>query len=344
MKCQVCGNSSGKYPLCRACNLKKERGEIIKCSHCNKWHASDAPCYISAPTTSPFLYDPKAYLISKSEQAYYAALCSAVPQGFHIFPQVNLAAFIVRTDNARFQNELFRNVDFLITSAKYQPLMVVEINDQTHYSTERKERDEKVRNICEEAGIPILTLWTQYGINPEYIKKRIEETLASLPISRVPHFIQTPEPIAPPTPSSRTVETPSYAQDPCHPNNKNTNSYNGQSPSYTNYPPQNPYYGQPFYYPNQPPRPKKSSGCYIATAVYGSYDCPQVWTLRRYRDNQLAKTWCGRRFIAIYYAISPTLVRWFGNTKWFQNIWKNILDKKVQLLQSKGFENTPYND
>ena len=28
-----------------------------------------------------------------------------------------------------------------------------------------------------------------------------------------------------------------------------------------------------------------SSGpCYVATAVYGSYDCPEVWTLRRFRD------------------------------------------------------------
>ncbi len=26
----------------------------------------------------------------------------------------------------------------------------------------------------------------------------------------------------------------------------------------------------------------ESSGCYIATAVYGSYDCPPVWTLRRF--------------------------------------------------------------
>ena len=27
-----------------------------------------------------------------------------------------------------------------------------------------------------------------------------------------------------------------------------------------------------------------SGGCYVATAVYGSYDCPEVWVLRRYRD------------------------------------------------------------
>ena len=33
------------------------------------------------------------------------------------------------------------------------------------------------------------------------------------------------------------------------------------------------------------------AGCYVATSVYGSYDCPEVWTLRRFRDEVLADTW-----------------------------------------------------
>ena len=86
------------------------------------------------------------------------------------------------------------------------------------------------------------------------------------------------------------------------------------------------------------------SGCYIATAVYGSYDCPQVWTLRRYRDYFLAKSWYGRTFIRLYYAISPTLVKWFGTKKWFRKIWKGRLDCMVSRLNSKGVENTPYED
>ncbi len=88
----------------------------------------------------------------------------------------------------------------------------------------------------------------------------------------------------------------------------------------------------------------QKKGCYVATAVYGSYDCPQVWTLRRYRDDTLAKTWHGRAFIHTYYAISPTLVKWFGNTNWFKNMWKPKLDKMVNNLNLKGVENTPYED
>lgn len=95
-----------------------------------------------------------------------------------------------------------------------------------------------------------------------------------------------------------------------------------------------------------PERPKatKSSGCYVATCVYGSYNCPQVWTLRRYRDNTLAKTWHGRAFIHTYYAISPTIVKWFGNTTWFKKLWRGKLDKMVRNLNNDGVSNAPYED
>lgn len=85
-------------------------------------------------------------------------------------------------------------------------------------------------------------------------------------------------------------------------------------------------------------------GCYVATSVYGSYDCPQVWTLRRFRDYTLAETWYGRAFIRTYYAISPTLVKWFGHTEWFKKMWKGKLDRMVANLNASGVADTPYED
>lgn len=286
MKCKVCGSESGKYPLCRFCNIKKEKGEIIKCEKCGNWHCTNTLCLKSAPTTEndKYLYDVKKTLISKSEQEFYNAIKSCVPEGYCVFPQINLATFIERTDDSRFHNELFRNVDFLVTDENYTPKIVVEINDQTHLNNDRKDRDEKVRKICEEAGIPILKLWTSYGINPEYIKGRIDETLNKLPIARIHHFKQDSSP------------------------------------------------------------KQRKNGCYVATCVYGSYDCPEVWVLRRYRDNTLASSCFGRAFIKVYYAISPTLVKCFGKHNWFVNTCKLVLDKLVSKLQINGFENTPYND
>ena len=82
----------------------------------------------------------------------------------------------------------------------------------------------------------------------------------------------------------------------------------------------------------------KKSFCYVATCVYGSYDCPEVWTLRRYRDTKLSKSWFGRRFIQVYYAVSPKVVEVFGNKKWFNRLFKPILNKLVRKLQNSGVD------
>lgn len=297
MKCKICGLESGKYPLCRACNNKKDSGEIIKCEKCSNWHYSNAPCPTPAPMAdnNRYLYDAKNTLISKSEQEFYNAIKSCVPEGYCVFPQINLASFINRTDDTRFHNELFRNVDFLITSSEYIPKFIVEINDQTHLNNERRERDEKVQKICEEAGIPILKLWTSYGVKPEYIKERIDEMLSRLPVARIHHFTQAT------TPEQPTTDITQHTI-------------------------------------------KKRNGCYVATCVYGSYDCPQVWVLRRYRDTTLTNSFSGRIFIKVYYALSPTIIKHFGKHNWFVNTCKLVLDKFVARLQNNGFDNTPYTD
>lgn len=98
------------------------------------------------------------------------------------------------------------------------------------------------------------------------------------------------------------------------------------------------------YFQNQTQNVKKKSGCYIATCVYGSYTCPQVWTLRRYRDNCLSKHWFGRLFIHTYYLISPAVVKILGRFNWFTNLCRRKLDKMVKNLNDKGVANSPYND
>ena len=86
------------------------------------------------------------------------------------------------------------------------------------------------------------------------------------------------------------------------------------------------------------------AGCYIASCVYQSYNCSEVYCLRRYRDYYLKAHLFGRLFIHIYYFVSPILVKLFGKTKAFKNIFKPYLDRKVEKLIEKGYSATPYND
>jgi hypothetical protein len=231
----------------------------------------------------PFLYELKESLITETEKSYFTAIKNLLPAGYFLQPQVNLASIICRTDNFKFQNELYRNIDACVFDKAYKPVILIEINDDTHKTSDRKERDQKVKSICEEAGIPLITFWTSYGINTEYISKRIT---AGIEQSKNPVRI-------------------------AHSKDKKVSTENTSK--------------------------KKSEGCYIATAVYGSYDCSQVMILRRYRDNILATKFFGRVFIKVYYFVSPWLVANFSDKKWFNSFFRKKLDKMILNLKAKEF-------
>lgn len=141
MKCKICGSESGSYPLCRTCYAKWKSGE--KSSAFSPMHPE---------SDIPFLYEAKPSLVTKNEMAYLGCIQSFLPDTCRIQAQANLTSFIRRTDGAKYQNELFRNVDFIITDLSYRPLLVIEVNDQTHRMPKRRERGKKVACICEEAG------------------------------------------------------------------------------------------------------------------------------------------------------------------------------------------------
>lgn len=73
--------------------------------------------------------------------------------------------------------------------------------------------------------------------------------------------------------------------------------------------------------------------CYIATAVYGSYDAPQVRVLRAFRDDTLAGSAAGRAFVRLYYAVSPAAARRFGPGSPFGRATRPVLDAVVRRLE-----------
>ena len=98
----------------------------------------------------------------------------------HIVPQVNLASVIQKVSDSRYNTELFRNIDFGIFSADYSKLLLlIELNDESHNNYHRKKRDIKVRDICNKAGIKLITFYTKYSNEKEYVKNRIKQELES---------------------------------------------------------------------------------------------------------------------------------------------------------------------
>ena len=95
---------------------------------------------------------------------------------------------------------------------------------------------------------------------------------------------------------------------------------------------------------NQVPVPIEVKGCFVATSIYESYDCPSVWVLRRFRDQWLSKTVLGRKFISAYYTASPRLIDLVGSTRVFKSVFKPLLDTLVKALARRGYSDSPYND
>jgi hypothetical protein len=89
-------------------------------------------------------------------------------------------------------------------------------------------------------------------------------------------------------------------------------------------------------FPEEAKKESSSGSCYIATACYGSYDCPQVLTFRNFRDTYLAQTILGKVFIKIYYALSPKIADWLKNKCRINAFIRiNILDRIYELLRGK---------
>lgn len=95
--------------------------------------------------------------------------------------------------------------------------------------------------------------------------------------------------------------------------------------------------------PRTTPAPQRSSGgCYVATAVYESYDCPEVRVLRRFRDQTLLPTAHGRLFVRLYYRVSPTAVRVGGPL--LRRLARYPLDRLIERLRARGISGAPYVD
>lgn len=119
-------------------------------------------------------------LMSEYEKYFYEILSKNFAQEYIIMPQVNLASIIEKIKDfpKQYQNELYRNIDFSIFDINsMKPLLLIEINNKTHNQPDRIKRDLKVKEICNQANIKLITFYTKYENKPNYIVSRIKKEL-----------------------------------------------------------------------------------------------------------------------------------------------------------------------
>ena len=156
--CEFCGANSYKYELCSECyNLAKE--EIIIKKENGKWIKN-----VRKGNEYKFYDENKKYflkenLLNEYEMRFFNIVRETLKSKYVIVPQVNLQT-IIETDSNKRNDELFRNVDFVVYYAQeYVPFLVIELNGQQHYTNEYwKERDKSIKQILNLVNLPLLTI------------------------------------------------------------------------------------------------------------------------------------------------------------------------------------------
>jgi hypothetical protein len=68
-----------------------------------------------------------------------------------------------------------------------------------------------------------------------------------------------------------------------------------------------------------------SSGCFIATAAYGSYLDPHVMVLRKFRDEYLLTNRVGSALVRFYYRTSPPIADFIRDRDWLRVLTQWLL-------------------
>lgn len=116
-------------------------------------------------------------IMSDYERKFYNIL-KDLDNDYVVVPQLNLASVVKKINNNRYYTELFRNVDFAIFSKDYTKLLLlIEINDKTHNTRKRKDRDLKVQKICNDINVKLIKFYTAYPNEKSYVLNRVKNSL-----------------------------------------------------------------------------------------------------------------------------------------------------------------------
>ena len=78
---------------------------------------------------------------------------------------------------------------------------------------------------------------------------------------------------------------------------------------------------------------REGAGCFVATAVYGSYEAPEVKTLRTFRDEHLLPNRAGRCFVRFYYKNGPQWADFVNEHTFLKKPIHEVLDVFVFTLE-----------
>lgn len=121
--------------------------------------------------------------LSPAERSFYGVLCSAVADEYVVLSKVRVADVITPAnsrDRSKWQTAFNRisakHFDFVLCDPKSLSVeQVVELNDRSHKSAKRQERDDFLRSACAGAGLLLSEFQAKKSYSIEEVRNQIAQ-------------------------------------------------------------------------------------------------------------------------------------------------------------------------
>ncbi len=118
--------------------------------------------------------------LSIAERNFFSVLFKAMGEQYYIFTQVGLSRLIRDENNkqANFNRIRAKSIDFVLCDkTNVSPVLAIELNDSSHGYDSRRERDEFLAEVLQQAGLPFLQIRVQGAYNLEELRMEIGKKL-----------------------------------------------------------------------------------------------------------------------------------------------------------------------
>ncbi len=122
-------------------------------------------------------------LLTNAEVSFYHVLARATGAAYAVCPKVRLADILSITVKGGGRMSAFnrisaKHVDFLLCDPQtMKPVLAVELDDSSHGSSHRAQRDEFVDSVYRAVGLPVLHMSVRRGYSLQEIEAAIAEAL-----------------------------------------------------------------------------------------------------------------------------------------------------------------------
>lgn len=132
---------------------------------------------------NPPLYRKRKSLLTFHEREFYRLLRGQVGNEYHVFAAVRMADVLWledESDNRKFFNNQIqcKHFDYVVCDKlKFEPVLIVELDDSSHHWYDHWERDDFKNRACQMAGLPLLRIKAQEEYDREEIGQQIRELI-----------------------------------------------------------------------------------------------------------------------------------------------------------------------